>query len=232
MQKCILHIQLTKAPTTRYNQTQDQLSLVSFNGAICHSFYLVDPLTINKILRLCCWEWMPCLIAHKSRIFFIHCYLPQGIIECLMQCLRLTGRTIVSISDHPRKQLLRFDNLILPPSPGMRRRCSGRSTGDLDKLTLKENYGGLDQVHAANGAGMTIKPTRVKLKKDIIVRGKPMNRCKITCGLWHMENILKKNMPIRGRYSEMTNALYHHTCAVGCMHLILSTIVLLHGHFV
>jgi hypothetical protein len=30
-------------------------------------------------------------------------------------------------------------------------------TGDLDKLTMRENYGGNDQVHAANGSGMTIK---------------------------------------------------------------------------
>jgi hypothetical protein len=30
-------------------------------------------------------------------------------------------------------------------------------TSDLDKLTMRENYGGNDQVHAANGSGMTIK---------------------------------------------------------------------------
>jgi hypothetical protein len=30
-------------------------------------------------------------------------------------------------------------------------------TGDLDKLTIKENFGGHEQVHAANGAGMMIK---------------------------------------------------------------------------
>jgi hypothetical protein len=30
-------------------------------------------------------------------------------------------------------------------------------TGDLDKLIMRENYGGNDQVHAANGSGMTIK---------------------------------------------------------------------------
>jgi hypothetical protein len=30
-------------------------------------------------------------------------------------------------------------------------------TGDLDKLTMRENYGGNDQVHASNGSGMTIK---------------------------------------------------------------------------
>jgi hypothetical protein len=30
-------------------------------------------------------------------------------------------------------------------------------TGDLDKLTMRENYGGNDQVYAANGSGMTIK---------------------------------------------------------------------------
>jgi hypothetical protein len=30
-------------------------------------------------------------------------------------------------------------------------------TGDLDKLTLKENYGGPDQVHNVNDTGMTIK---------------------------------------------------------------------------
>jgi hypothetical protein len=30
-------------------------------------------------------------------------------------------------------------------------------TGDLGKLTMRENYGGNDQVHAANGPGMTIK---------------------------------------------------------------------------
>jgi hypothetical protein len=30
-------------------------------------------------------------------------------------------------------------------------------TSDLDKLTMRENYGGNDQVHAANGPGMTIK---------------------------------------------------------------------------
>jgi hypothetical protein len=30
-------------------------------------------------------------------------------------------------------------------------------TGDLDKLTMKENYGGPDQVHIADGTGMTIK---------------------------------------------------------------------------
>jgi hypothetical protein len=30
-------------------------------------------------------------------------------------------------------------------------------TGNLDKLTMMENYGGNDQVHAANGSGMTIK---------------------------------------------------------------------------
>jgi hypothetical protein len=30
-------------------------------------------------------------------------------------------------------------------------------TGDLEKLTMRENYGGNDQVHAANGLGMTIK---------------------------------------------------------------------------
>jgi hypothetical protein len=30
-------------------------------------------------------------------------------------------------------------------------------TGDLDKLTMRENYGGNDQVHTANGSGMTIK---------------------------------------------------------------------------
>jgi hypothetical protein len=30
-------------------------------------------------------------------------------------------------------------------------------TGDLDKLTMKENYGGHDQVHTTNIAGMTIK---------------------------------------------------------------------------
>jgi hypothetical protein len=30
-------------------------------------------------------------------------------------------------------------------------------TEDLDKLAMKENYGGQDQVHAANGAGMMIK---------------------------------------------------------------------------
>jgi hypothetical protein len=30
-------------------------------------------------------------------------------------------------------------------------------TGDLDKLTMWENYGGNDQVHTANGSGMTIK---------------------------------------------------------------------------
>jgi hypothetical protein len=30
-------------------------------------------------------------------------------------------------------------------------------TGDLDKLTMRENYDGNDQVHAANGSGMTIK---------------------------------------------------------------------------
>jgi hypothetical protein len=76
------------------------------------------------------------------------------------------------------------------------------------------------------------KKMRVKLKKDIIVRGKPMNRCKITCVLWHMENIFKKNMSIRGRYSVMTNVLYRHTNVVCCMHLILTTIVLLHGQFV
>jgi hypothetical protein len=33
-------------------------------------------------------------------------------------------------------------------------------TGDLDKLTMKENYGGSDQVHAANGSGMMIKHIR------------------------------------------------------------------------
>jgi hypothetical protein len=30
-------------------------------------------------------------------------------------------------------------------------------TGDLDKLTMRENYGGQDQVHAANGVGMMTK---------------------------------------------------------------------------
>jgi hypothetical protein len=30
-------------------------------------------------------------------------------------------------------------------------------TGDLDKLIMRENYGGNDQVHAVNGSGMTIK---------------------------------------------------------------------------
>jgi hypothetical protein len=30
-------------------------------------------------------------------------------------------------------------------------------TGDLDKLIVKENYGGSDQVHTANDKGMTIK---------------------------------------------------------------------------
>jgi hypothetical protein len=30
-------------------------------------------------------------------------------------------------------------------------------TGDLDKLTMRQDYNGNDQVHAANGAGMTIK---------------------------------------------------------------------------
>jgi hypothetical protein len=30
-------------------------------------------------------------------------------------------------------------------------------TGDLDKLTMRENYGGNDQVHAVNRSGMTIK---------------------------------------------------------------------------
>jgi hypothetical protein len=30
-------------------------------------------------------------------------------------------------------------------------------TGDLNKLTMRENYGGNNQVHAANGSGMTIK---------------------------------------------------------------------------
>jgi hypothetical protein len=30
-------------------------------------------------------------------------------------------------------------------------------TGDLDKLTMKENYGGQEQVHTANGVGMMIK---------------------------------------------------------------------------
>jgi hypothetical protein len=30
-------------------------------------------------------------------------------------------------------------------------------TGDLEKLVMRENYGGNDQVHAANGSGMTIK---------------------------------------------------------------------------
>jgi hypothetical protein len=30
-------------------------------------------------------------------------------------------------------------------------------TRDLDNLTMRENYGGNDQVHAANGSGMTIK---------------------------------------------------------------------------
>jgi hypothetical protein len=30
-------------------------------------------------------------------------------------------------------------------------------TGDLDKLTMRKNYGGNDQIHAANGSGMTIK---------------------------------------------------------------------------
>jgi hypothetical protein len=29
-------------------------------------------------------------------------------------------------------------------------------TGDLDKLTMKENYGGHDQVHTVNGTGMMI----------------------------------------------------------------------------
>jgi hypothetical protein len=35
--------------------------------------------------------------------------------------------------------------------------ASNHITGDLDKLTMRENYGGNDQVHAANGSGMTIK---------------------------------------------------------------------------
>jgi hypothetical protein len=30
-------------------------------------------------------------------------------------------------------------------------------TRDLDKLTMKENYGGQDQVHTTNDVGMTIK---------------------------------------------------------------------------
>jgi hypothetical protein len=30
-------------------------------------------------------------------------------------------------------------------------------TGDLDKLTMNENYGGSDQVHVADGSGMMIK---------------------------------------------------------------------------
>jgi hypothetical protein len=30
-------------------------------------------------------------------------------------------------------------------------------TGDLDKLSMKEHYGGQNQVHAANGSGMAIK---------------------------------------------------------------------------
>jgi hypothetical protein len=30
-------------------------------------------------------------------------------------------------------------------------------TGDLDKLTMRKNYGGNDQVHVTNGSGMTIK---------------------------------------------------------------------------
>jgi hypothetical protein len=51
------------------------------------------------------------------------------------------------------------------------------------------------------------KKTRVKLKKDIIVRSKPMNRSKITCGLWYVRNIFREDLSIRGRYSGMTNML-------------------------
>jgi hypothetical protein len=70
----------------------------------------------------------------------------------------------------------------------------------------------------------------VKLKKHIIVKSETVNGYKTMSGMWN--NIIKDNVLRRGKYHGLTNMMYHHTCAICSMNLIVSTIALLHGELV
>jgi hypothetical protein len=62
------------------------LSMVPINFL----FNLVDPLVVNYILSLMCWNQMPGLILHKCKKFFIHGTFLVLVMQGLMQSLGLT----------------------------------------------------------------------------------------------------------------------------------------------
>jgi hypothetical protein len=72
----------------------------------------------------------------------------------------------------------------------------------------------------------------VKLKKNIVISSKTMHRCKITCGLWNIQDIVKKNLPTWVRNNGMAYMLYHHTRSIGCVYLIRAGIILHHREFI
>jgi hypothetical protein len=93
-------------------------------------------------------------------------------------------------------------------------------TGDLDKMTMKENYGAQDQVHAANDTSMMIKR---------------IGHFTVSTPYWHilLKNVLHVPRATRNLASvhQLTSNndiflelhprwLYCHTCTIGCMHLI------------
>jgi hypothetical protein len=72
------------------------------------------------------------------------------------------------------------------------------------------------------------KEPRVKFKKDIIICSK-MNRNKILCGLWHIENMIKFKVTILGMNSSFTNMTNVHNCTTCRVDLFTAMILLSKG---